>query len=307
MNLQQEFLRCSNPRQIFVSAHCYYFIYLFGFLSWKAQVWFRTKETSPTDNYRRVCFFQLFSSKLIPCHFKCSRLQWRVWWKASTAFDQVSHVVYCLLCCQKARICNMFQHLCCKLIKLSACTTKDKSEFLKMFLHRAFPKCLPFFFRVGPVSPGSLLWVYSPNKPPCCGVSAAWLRSSWPEVTDGALHEWISTVSILRLHSSNINTALCCVSVEVTDEMCFCSSEETSLASGPARTPEAIASISRLMQDYYCASHIFIPRLLTTLVTMLTVGVFGPQEPYHSLRNLFLRTYPLITSDTAGTVNCFSS
>lgn len=63
-------------------------------IPWKVCVWLelldfiaRQHRWLVTDI---VSVFQLFSSRLIRCHSKCSHQQWPAWLKASTASDQVS-------------------------------------------------------------------------------------------------------------------------------------------------------------------------------------------------------------------------
>lgn len=58
--------------------------------------------------------------------------------------------------------------------------------------------------RVGSVSAAAVLGVYPPNQPPRRGVSALRLRRPRPEVTDGALYEWIPTVSFFFFHDLTV-------------------------------------------------------------------------------------------------------
>lgn len=58
--------------------------------------------------------------------------------------------------------------------------------------------CIRSFSRVGPVSPGPLLWIHSPNPPTSRGVPAAPLRCPRPETAVGAFHERLPTVSVWR-------------------------------------------------------------------------------------------------------------
>ena len=105
---------------------------------------------------------------------------------------------------------KLMQSLCLHYSKQNSMYSSSRTSYSTLA-----PLCNTLFgspCRLGPVGPGSLLWVYSPNQPTCRGVSAVWLRCSWPEATDGALHERISTVSFPRLqfhistdHSLNLN------------------------------------------------------------------------------------------------------
>lgn len=148
--------------------------------------------------------------------------------------------------------------------------------------HLLTPRLFPSF-RVGPVSSCSLLRIYSTNQPSCCGVSAVRLRRSWPEAADGALHERISTVSLARLQShSSMHSLFLNITrhwglhftlndwwtLSLSLSPCF--PEATSLASGPAMTPDRRSR----RQNRYCASYIFITRWLTALGTMLTMCQF---------------------------------
>lgn len=127
--------------------------------------------------YMFLFFVQLFLSRLILCLSKCNHRQWPTWWKAFIASDQVSFSSFQCPPPKKPQKKPLWHWL------LSALTC------------HMFYQLLVCPGRVGSASTAAVLGFYPPNQPSRRGISALWLCGPRPEVTDGALYEWLPTVS----------------------------------------------------------------------------------------------------------------
>lgn len=119
-------------------------------------------------------FVQLFLLRLILCLSKCNHRQWPTWWKAFIASDQVSF--------------SSFQWL-------NSFCPPPRHWLLSAQTCHMFYQLLVCPGRVGSARAAAILGFYPPNQPSRRGISALWLCRPRPEVTDGALYEWLPTVS----------------------------------------------------------------------------------------------------------------